>query len=128
MISVREIDELHCVLIDKFGGTHGIRDASALESALARPFQTFDQNELYPTAIQKAASLIESIIVNHPFIDGNKRTGYTVMRLFLISNGFDIFASQGDKYNFVIGIASGLTKYDQILDWLKVHTQRKSDS
>jgi death-on-curing protein len=128
MISVREIEELHRILIDKFGGTHGMRDASALESALARPFQTFDQNELYPTAIQKAASLIESIIANHPFIDGNKRTGYTLMRLFLISNGLDIFASQADKYNFVMGIASGATEYDQILDWLKAHTQRKSDS
>ncbi len=63
MISVREIEELHRILIDKFGGTHGIRDASALESALGRPFQTFDQNELYPTANQKPASLIESILI-----------------------------------------------------------------
>ena len=126
MISVEEVEELHRVLIDKFGGTQGIRDASALESALGRPFQTFGQNELYPTTIHKAASLIESIVINHPFVDGNKRTGYTIMRLFLINNGLDIFASQDDKYKFVIGIASGETKYDQILDWLQVHTQGKS--
>lgn len=105
MISVKEVERLH--RIHKFGGVYGIRDKVALESAIARPFQTFDGKELYPSVIQKAASLIKSILINHPFIDGNKRSGYTLLRLFLIRNKIDINASQDNKYEFVIDIASG---------------------
>src|SRR5437868_9059005 len=90
MMPIKEGEQLHRILVDKFGGSHGIRDNSALESALARPFQTFDGKELYPSVLEKAASLIESILNNHPFIDGNKRTGYTLLRLFLIQNDIDI--------------------------------------
>jgi death-on-curing protein len=68
--------------------------------------------------VGKAASLMESILVNHPFIDRNKRTGYAVTRLFLINNGFDISASQDEKYEFVMRIASGKMDFDQIAEWL----------
>jgi death-on-curing protein len=81
MILINEVEQLHRILIDRFGGMLGIRDRAALESALARPFQTFDNAELYQTIIDKAAALIESILINHPFIDGNKRTGYILLRL-----------------------------------------------
>ena len=124
MIPVKEVEQLHRTLIDKFGGSHGIRDKAALESALARPFQTFDGKELYSSIIEKAASLIESILTNHPYIDGNKRTGYTLLRLFLILNQIDINASQGNKYEFVIDIASGTLKYEGIVSWLKINTQK----
>ena len=127
MIPVKEVELLHRILIDKFGGSHGIRDNVALESAIARPFQTFDGNDLYPSVLEKAASLIESILVNHPFIDGNKRTGYTVLRLYLFQNGLDINASQDNKYEFVINIASGTLKYEGILSWLKSNTAKMND-
>jgi death-on-curing protein len=128
MISTKEIEELHRILIDQFGGSFGVRDYSALESALARPFHTFDGIELYPTSIEKAASLIESLLINHPFIDGNKRTGYTVMRLFLIKNGIDIISSQENKYQFVIDIASGKSNYNNILEWLNSNTKIQSNT
>ena len=86
MISVKEVEKIHAILIGKFGGSHGIRDLGSLESALARPFQRFENEELYPSPILKAAALLESILINHPFIDGNKRTAYTIVRLFLLSN------------------------------------------
>ena len=121
MIPVKEVEQIHKLLINTFGGSHGIRDSSALESALTRPFQTFEQKELYPTLVGKAASLIESILVNHPFIDGNKRTGYVITRLFLINNGADIDATQDEKYEFVIRIASGKMDFDQIAEWLSKH-------
>jgi death-on-curing protein len=124
MIPIKEVEQLHQILIDKFGGSHGIRDNAALESALARPFQTFDKKDLYPSALEKAASLIESIIINHPFIDGNKRTGYTLLRLFLLQNEIDIIASQDNKYEFVIDIASGTLKYEGIVSWLTLNTQK----
>ncbi len=76
---------------------------------------------MHPTLAHKAAALIESILINHPFIDGNKRTGYIVMRMFLFKNGLDIKASQEEKYNFVISIASGKIKFNDILDWLLKH-------
>jgi death-on-curing protein len=122
MTSLTQAEHLHKILIQQFGGSLGIRDTSSLASALSRPFQTFEGNELYPTAVQKAASLIESILVNHPFIDGNKRTGYVLMRLLLIEQGYDIKATQEEKYNFVIRIASGKSNFNDIIYWLEHYT------
>ena len=122
MIPIKEVEQIHKLLIDTFGGSHGIRDLSALESALARPFQTFDNKELYSTPIDKAASLIESILNNHPFIDGNKRTGYVVARLFLLQNEVDIKANQQDKFEFVMNIASGKMRFEEIISWLEKHS------
>ena len=127
MIPIKEVEQLHRILIDKFGGSHGIRDNTALESALARPFQTFDGKDLYSSDLEKAASLIESILINHPFIDGNKRTGYTLLRLFLIQNGIDITASQDNKYEIVIDIASGALQYEGIVSWLTSNTVKLNE-
>lgn len=126
MIYFQEVENIHQTLIAEFGGIHGIRDKDLLNSALARPFQTFDGKELYPTPIEKAASLIESILTNHPFIDGNKRTGYVLMRLFLLQSNLDIVANQEEKYTFVINIASGQSKFDTIVGWLDSHTVKTS--
>ena len=126
MISVEDVEELHRILIKNFGGAYGIRDKASLESAISRPFQTFDNKDLYPSVIEKAASLIESILINHPFIDGNKRTGYALLRLFLLNSGFDITASKDNKYEFVINIASGTLKYDGIVSWLSLNTIKKN--
>ena len=84
MITVKEVEQIHDLLIDEFGGAKGIRDFGALDAALKRPYATFDKVELYPTSIEKAAAIIESILVNHPFVDGNKRTGYVLMRLMIM--------------------------------------------
>ena len=124
MISVKEAEEIHKILIDDFGGSHGIRDLSSLESALARPFQSFENQQLYPSVILKAAALLESLIINHPFVDGNKRTGYTLLRLFLLLNGFDLEASRDDKYEFIISVASGTKDFDSIAEWLTLHTTK----
>lgn len=126
MITVKEVEEIHKTLIDSFGGSHGIRDFAALDSALARPFQTFDGKELLPTPIQKVAALIESILINHPFIDGNKRTGYVLMRLFLMRYTLDLNASENEKYAFVISIASGHETFENIVAWLNKHVVQNS--
>lgn len=118
---------IHSTLIDLFGGASPIRDNILLESALMRPYQTFDAMDLHRTAITKAAALIESILINHPFIDGNKRTGYVLLRLLLLGQGFDIYASLDEKYAFVIAIASGKLKYDGIMEWLEIYAKRQSD-
>ena len=122
MITVTEAEKIHKILIDNFGGSQGIRDMGSLESALARPFQSFGNEELYPSPILKAAALLESILINHPFIDGNKRTAYTLVRLFLNSNSLDFSASQDEKYDFIISTASGKNDFDSIAEWLTNHT------
>lgn len=92
MISIEEALQVHELMIREFGGASGIRDKGALESALARPFATFDGEDLLQSPEEKATALIESILINHPFIDGNKRTGYVLMRLLLMEAGWDIHA------------------------------------
>jgi death-on-curing protein len=126
MISFQEVEKIHQILISEFGGTQGIRDKESLNSALARPFQTFDGKELYPTPLDKAASLIESILINHPFVDGNKRTGYVLMRMLLLQSNLDIVANQEEKYSFIISIASGQSKFDAIINWLASNTEKAS--
>lgn len=126
MFLVLDIEKMHRLLIDSFGGAHGIREKSALISALARPFQTFDGQELYPSIVEKAASLLESILINHPFIDGNKRLGYFLLRNYLIGHKIDIVATQDEKYEFIINVASGHLKFDGIVTWLKENTTATS--
>lgn len=122
MIELNEVLSIHQILIENFGGSSGLRDLNALESAINRPFATFDKNDLYPSPIEKAAALIESVVINHPFVDGNKRTGYVLMRLLLLKYKFDITASQEEKYEFVIKIASGELAIQEIISWLQLHT------
>jgi death-on-curing protein len=121
MIDSKEVLTIHEILIEKFGGSKGVRDINVLLSALNRPFATFDGEELHKTINEKAAALIESLVKNHAFIDGNKRTGYVIMRLFMMQNGFDINASYTEKYDFVIDIASGKSEIHEIVNWIKEH-------
>ncbi len=124
MISVENAIRIQNVLIEKFGGTAGLRDKNLLESALARPFQTFDKKELYKSPIEKAAALIESIVTNHPFIDGNKRFGYVAMRLLLLEAGLNIKATEDEKYEFVLSIAKGELEFSGICSWIRKYQHR----
>jgi death-on-curing protein len=124
MIDIQEVLVIHDTLIVQFGGSNGIRDYNLLVSAINRPFTSTGDTEFYPTIHEKAAALIESIVKNHPFVDGNKRTGYVMMRLFLLNNGFDIQASQDEKYTFVIRIASGSLTIEHITSWILEHIKR----
>ena len=128
MISTNEAEAIHNILIAKFGGSKGIRDNGLLESALARPFATFDDKDLYPNAIEKAAAILESLAINHPFVDGNKRIAYTLMRLILLENKLDIVASQSEKYDLVISVSKGESRFDEIVVWLKEKTQKQNGS
>ena len=86
-VTLREVLELHPRVLEQSHGLFGIRDLGGLQSALAQPRMTFDGEDLYPTLIEKASALGFSIIQNHPFIDGNKRTAHAAMEIFLILNG-----------------------------------------
>ncbi len=126
MITFEEVLIIHTRVIKEFGGADGIRDRGLVDAAISRPFQTFDGHELYPSAIEKAAAIIESILNNHPFVDGNKRTGYVLLRLILLNNNLDITATQAEKYDFVIRIANGTDKFEQIKSWLENNVKSNS--
>lgn len=114
-----EVLAIHELQISEFGGSPGLRDQGLLEASLGRPLQTFDGRELYPSPEEKAAALLESIVVNHPFFDGNKRLGYVLMRLVLMEAGKDIKASQEEKYKMVVGVAKGELHAADIAKWLR---------
>jgi death on curing protein len=124
MIDYCTAEKVHTILIEQFGGATGIRDPRGLEAALARPMSTFDSNDLYVSPIDKASALFESLIIAHPFMDGNKRISYVLMRLFLLENGLDIIASQDEKYDLVISASTGKWRFDEINSWLSLHTKK----
>lgn len=109
-------------MIEKYGGGNGVRDLGSLESAIARPFQTSDGTDLYETIFEKAAALGESIIINHPFIDCNKRTGFVSMISLVENAGYILNASQEEAYNFTIKISAGEKRFEEIVEWLKQNT------
>jgi len=119
MIHIDVANYLHNILIEEFGGSKGVRDVGSLEAALNRPFATFDGQDLYPTAEEKAAALFESIIINHPFMDGNKRTAYVLLEYLLLNKtGKRLEASFEEKYEMSIKASTGEIRFDEIRDWI----------
>lgn len=121
MISLADVMVIHARLLERYGGLPGVREPELLASAIARPFQTFGGEDLYPTSIDKSAAILESIVRNHPFLDGNKRTGYALAELMLLSFGIKIMATEDQKYDFVIAVAEGRLDYEGIKAWLQAH-------
>jgi death-on-curing protein len=120
----KQILYLHQEIMERSEGSAGVRDQGLLESAVYRPQASFGGEDLYPDLFSKAAVLGHSIIKNHPFVDGNKRTGFETMRLMLRLNGYDIQASLNSKFTFVMAIAEGKLKEQAIADWLKRNGRR----
>jgi len=113
---------IHYRLIEETGGSHGIRDLSMLQSALARPMATFDRKDLYPDLFSKAASLKHSIIKNHPFVDGNKRTAIAVASIFLFRNGYNFKVSNKELERFTLKVAREDIEFREIAHWFKRHS------
>ncbi len=117
-LTITEILEIYQRVMEQSGGLIGIRDLGALESAVAQPYVTFDGIELYPSLVEKAAALGFSLIQNHPFIDGNKRTGHAAMAMFLSLNGRRIDASIDEQVEVILSVASGNLNRDGFTKWL----------
>ena len=118
MIEKVQVLEIHDRIIEQYGGATGIRDERSLESALARPFMGSSDFDYYSTPAHKAAALLESLVHNHPFLDGNKRTGYVVMRALLNEYNLDIQETTEAKFDFLHQVAAGSLTFDQILEWI----------
>lgn len=115
---------IHYLIIKETGGSHGIRDLTLLQSAVSRPMATFDNNDLYPDLFTKAAAIMHSIIKNHPFIDGNKRTAITSASIFLLRNNYILTASNKGLEQFTSKVASGNIELTEIAKWFKGHTKK----
>lgn len=120
-LTKQQVILLHKDVIAQSGGSSEIRDEGLLESALSAPFQTFAEEELYPTVIEKAARLGYSLIKNHAFVDGNKRIGAHTMLVFLALNGIEVEYEDSDFIQLVLGVAVGEISAEQFLSWLKSH-------
>ncbi|HKQ74371.1 MAG TPA: type II toxin-antitoxin system death-on-curing family toxin [Blastocatellia bacterium] len=120
-LTIKRALYLHQLVIERSGGSHGLRDSGALESAVAQPRMTFDQMDLYPTLGAKAASLGYSIIQNHPFIDGNKRVGHAAMEAMLGLNGYEIAAPVDEQEQVILEVASGQRSREELTEWLEAH-------
>ena len=121
-LSISEILELHERLISLSGGASGIRDLGSLESALGQPHASFGGQDLYPDLITKAAALCFSLVMNHPFLDGNKRIGHASMETFLLLNGLEINARVDNQERIILSLAAGQLDRDAFVSWLKEHT------
>ena len=118
-IRVDDILAIHADQIERYGGGEGIRDPGLLEAALFRP-----QTGYYPTLIDEAAALWESLSQNQTFVDGNKRTAFAATYVFLAINGLDITATDDEAQDFVLGLynVSSVT-FDNLRAWLSENTQ-----
>ena len=120
-LSLDEGLALHRQVMEQTGGAVGVLNFSALESALAQPRMTFDGKDLYPSLVDKVAVLGYSLITNHPFIDGNKRTGHAAMEVFLVLNGCEIKASVDEQEQVILQVAVREMAREAFTDWLRDH-------
>lgn len=121
-LSLAEVLDLQHRIIEQSGGSHGLQNLGALESALAQPKMAFGGTDLYPTLFEKAAALCDSLVLNHPFVDGNKRVGHAAMETFLILNGYELNADVDDAETTILKLAAGDLQRDHFTEWVVEHT------
>jgi death-on-curing protein len=121
-LTPKQVLFIHSRLVTETGGSHGLRDLALLESAVARPRATFDSKEFYPDLFTKAAALMDLLINNHPFLDGNKRTGITATGLFFRINGWKLTASSKELVACTMRVAVEGLEIDELANWLRAKT------
>ena len=124
-ISLEELLVFHRKIIEKTGGSKGIRDLNLIESALNRAFVTFESKDLYKDVIDKIAAITYGLIKNHGFVDGNKRIGIAVMLFLLKLNELKIRYSQKELIKLGLGIADGLITEENLRNWIRHHEIRQ---
>ncbi len=123
-LTAQELLVLHARIIDETGGLHGVRDVGLLVSAVERPKMRFGRKELYRGVFAKAACYFESIVRNHVFLDGNKRTAVVAAARFLAMNGYELVAANRGVVLFTLRAATGRVELQAIAAWLKRHSRR----
>ena len=123
-LTLGEVLDLHRRIIEQSGGAVGVRELGGVESAVAQPQMTFGGEELYPTIESKATALCFSLVMNHPFVDGNKRIGHAAMETFLVMNGFEVVANVDDAEKIILTLAAGEVSREELLEWVTSHIRR----
>ena len=124
IITLKQVLILHEFEIKKHGGLSGVRDIGMLKSAIGRPFATFGGEDLYTDIFLKTGALVQSIVKNHPFVDGNKRTALVSCIVFLKMNGAIFDVSQKDSVKFMMQVANKNLSVDEISSWIKKHSEK----
>jgi death-on-curing protein len=124
-VSVEQLLRLHERQIERFGGSPGLRDRGALESAAARPAMTFGGDDLYPDLAAKAAALLHSVVMNHPFVDGNKRVGAAAAELLLTVNGAGLPATDTELEEITLAVARGEMAIEPLTIWFRQRIVRR---
>lgn len=122
-LSVAQVLFIHARLIAETGGSPGLRDLGLLSSAVARPQATFDGQDLYPDLFSKTAALMDSLVRNHAFIDGNKRVGITAAGLFLRLHGRALTASNAELERFTLDVAQAKVNLDGMKIWFEQNSK-----
>lgn len=122
-LTIEEVLFIHDQAVKRFGGSFGIRDIGLLESAVARPQATFGGQDLYLTIFDKAAALMHSLLKNHPFTDGNKRTALSTTGLFLKINGYHLQNMHNKEVLFTMNVENNSFSLEKIASWLEEHTK-----
>ncbi len=120
-LTVEQVFDLHALVLARSGGSAGVRDRNGSKSAVAQPQTTFDGADLYSSLAEKAAALGFSLVMNHPFVDGNKRVGHAAMEVMLVLNGCEIAASVDDQEAVVLAVAAGEMKRESFATWVQDH-------
>lgn len=123
-LNLDEVLAIHDDMVERYGGSFGIRDLGLIQSAIARPQASFGGDDLYPTIIDKAAALFHSLIFNHAFTDGNKRTSLTSTARFLHLNGYELKADEKELIDFPLRVENKHLDIEEISKWLKEHTKK----
>ena len=119
-LTVAEVYRMQYRLIELFGGLHGVRDANAIEAAVFRP-----QTGYYDSVEEEAAALMESLGMNHGFIDGNKRIAFTAGDVFLRRNSFYLEVTAEEGHSFIEGsLARQEFRFAKIVEWIRSHMKR----
>ena len=118
-LAISQALALHAEQLKRYGGATGLRDRGALEAALARPAATFGGEDLYPEIADKAAALMHSLALNHPFVDGNKRVAAFAAIVFVESNGFNFLATPDDLVETTLHVAEGKLTSEALAIWFR---------
>lgn len=123
-LSVTRVLYIHDRMVKEFGGSAGVRDIGLVESAVGRTQATFDGKDLYESIFDKAAALLQSLLKNHPFVDGNKRTALTAAGSFLKINGWNIINNHKEEVAFAVKVDNQNLTLEQISKWLKDNSEK----
>jgi death-on-curing protein len=118
-LSAGQLEHLHREQVRRYGGPSGLRDRGALEAACARPTMTFGGDDLYPDVAAKAAALMHSVVLNHPFVDGNKRVGAHAAVVFAAINGMECIATVEELVAITLAVARGDMQAEALAIWFR---------